>query len=212
MDNKKEIKHILFDLGGVLLNIDYQLTEDAFKNLGLIDFDEIYSQARQEGLFDDFEIGRVGKNDFIKSLSDKMQTEVSESNIMNAWNAMLLDFPIERIEMLEFLTKKYDVSLLSNTNEIHYEAFMYLFEESHKRSFNELFKSTYYSHLIGMRKPDKEVFLHIIEKEGLKAEELLFIDDSVQHVEGARKLEIQSLFLEKGDDIVSLLHRSGILT
>ena len=124
---------------------------------------------------------------------------------------MLLDFPEERISLLESLSNNYSLSLLSNTNHIHYRAFVELFEEAHRRSFDALFSSTYYSHQIGMRKPDKDVFLHILNREKIQPEELLFIDDSIQHIEGAKKLDINTLFLEKGDDIVSLLKRSGIL-
>ena len=212
MTNKDSIKHILFDLGGVLLNIDYSITERAFKDLGLTNFDEIYSQARQDGLFDDFEVGRISGDSFVSILRQKIVPETSPAAIADAWNAMLLDFPEERIGLLKDLSSNYALSLLSNTNDIHYKAFVKLFEEAHKRSFDTLFSSTYYSHQIGMRKPDKDVFLHILNREGIQPEEMLFIDDSIQHVEGAKKLDINTLFLEKGDDIISLLKRSGILT
>ena len=206
-----KIKHILFDLGGVLLNIDYDLTESAFKALGLKDFEEIYTQSAQEGLFDDFEKGLLSKEEFIDKVSVKFDSNPGNDAIEKAWNAMLLDFPSERIEMLKTLRNTYNLFLLSNTNEIQFNAFKSIFAESHDMQFDSLFNRTYFSHLINMRKPDPEIFQYVIDGQRLNKTELLFIDDSEQHIVSASQLGINTVFVEKGDDIIQLLSRIGIL-
>src|SRR5690606_29498568 len=117
------IKHIIFDLGGVLLNIDYQLTEKAFIEIGIPRFAEIYSQLQQTTLFDDWETGKINRKDFIQSLREKSEIPLTEEQICTAWNAMLLDFPLRRLKVLQQLRPYYDLVLLSNTNEIHEAAF-----------------------------------------------------------------------------------------
>lgn len=195
----KGIRHIIFDLGGVLLNIDYQLTEKAFQNLGVESFPEIYSQLRQTSLFDDFETGRIGKDAFFDQLRSIGNINCTDEQMTGAWNAMLLDFPKRRLQLLQQLRGGYDLLLLSNTNEVHEQAFNKILYQDH--SINNIalfFDKVYYSHKVGMRKPDAEVFERVLGDNGLSAEHTLFIDDSPQHVEGARKVGIQSIWLEKG--------------
>lgn len=210
--NQDEIKHILFDLGGVLLNIDYNKTAVAFKKLGIEDFDNIYSQGRQSGLFDDFERGIITEQKFIGELSKKISGKVNDEGIIEAWNAMLLNFPIERIELLYILKENHRLYLLSNTNEIHYNSFNNMFNDRFNFSFSKLFHEDYYSHLIGMRKPDPEVFDYVLKDQNIKASELLFIDDSEQHIESARQLGINAVLLKKDMEIGELLTHIGILT
>lgn len=210
--DSNKINHILFDLGGVLLNIDYSLTERAFIKLGIENFDQMYSQAKQDGLFDRFEKGEIGRDGFIEAIKGISPSSVSENEIELAWNAMLLDFPQERLDMLSILKETRGVFLLSNTNEIHFNAFNKLFDQAFGLSFTGFFKKDYYSHQLGMRKPDAEVFKFILDQQGIKNHELFFIDDSEQHVRGAESLGIPSVLLEKNDDVISLLRRLDILT
>ena len=91
----ESIENIIFDLGGVILNIDYQLTENAFKSLGLQDFSSMYTQAAQTGLFDNYEKGKCSTPYFINALLDFLPTNTSANKVVAAWNAMILDFPIE---------------------------------------------------------------------------------------------------------------------
>ncbi|WP_276132447.1 HAD family hydrolase [Polluticoccus soli] len=191
------IKHIIFDLGGVLLNLDYNLTEKAFVSGGITDFGEIYSQLRQTPVFDDFETGRIGKDEFIDAL--KKHCDMGEEDICAAWNAMLLDFPLRRLQLLQQLRLHYDLVLLSNTNEIHEEAFNEILMRSHGiPNIGVFFDKVYLSHRIGVRKPSEEVFQMILDDTGFKPEHTLFIDDSPQHIEGAKALGIQTIWLEKG--------------
>ncbi|XZF13667.1 HAD-IA family hydrolase [Chitinophagaceae bacterium MMS25-I14] len=193
------IRHIIFDLGGVLLNIDYHLTEKAFYEAGITNFGELYSQLQQTSLFDDLETGKAGRKAFVDAMQEISGNKLSETQVIHAWNAMLLDFPLRRLQLLQQLRNHYDLFLLSNTNEIHEEAFNRILAESHNISnIGHFFDRAYLSHRIGMRKPSKEVFLHILEENYLQPRHTLFIDDSPQHIEGAKSAGLQTIWLEKG--------------
>lgn len=194
------IQHIIFDLGGVILNIDYQATEHAFRQLGIANFGALYSQLKQTPLFDEIETGKCSRIDFVKALQAAATGyELTEDQIISAWNAMLLDYPLRRLQLLQQLRLQYDLFLLSNTNEIHEAAFNeILLKTCGYNSIAHFFDKVYFSHRVGMRKPDAAVFQHILNENGLKPEHTLFIDDSPQHIETARSLGINTVFLEKG--------------
>lgn len=193
------IKHIIFDLGGVLLNIDYQLTEDAFVALGVENFAELYSQAEQTHFFSDFETGIIDSQEFVRTIKTWLSPNVSEQEIIDAWNAMLLDFPLRRLQLLQQLQLHYDIVLLSNTNEIHEIAFnQKLKEVCGYNNLSLFFDKVFYSHRIGMRKPHVATFEYVIAQCGFDPKHTLFLDDSKQHIEGAQLAGIQSIWLEKG--------------
>ena len=195
----KGVRHIIFDLGGVLLNIDYSLTERAFMALGIENFAEIYSQLQQTPVFDELEKGNIGKDAFVAALQKAAGKNIAAESIINAWNAMLLDFPLRRLQILQQLQLHYDLFLLSNTNEIHEEAFnKILMNANGIPNIGVFFHKVYYSHRVGLRKPMKEIFELVLNENGLKAAGTLFIDDSPQHVDVAKALGIQTIYLEKG--------------
>ena len=203
----KGIKHIIFDLGGVLLNIDYNLTEQAFRSHGFENFNQVYSQLKQESLFDDIETGRISKEEFVEKIRQRASSEMTQQQVINAWNAMLLDMPIKRLQLLQQLRLHYDLILLSNTNEIHEEAFNIITREAHGVTIASFFDKVYFSHRVGMRKPDIAIFERILGECGFKREETLFIDDSPQHIEAARSIGIQAIYLEKGMTIEDTVFR-----
>ena len=199
------IKNIIFDFGGVILNIDYKLTEAAFAKLGLTDFEKIYSQATQKELFDALEKGLITPDTFRKEIREFLRGDITDEQIDGAWNAMLLDLPEERVTLLEKLKTKYRIFLLSNTNEIHFDSFSaYMKNKFNRNIFGEVFESAYLSHRLKMRKPDAEIFEFVLRENNLKNSETLFIDDSIQHIEGANRLGINTIFLKKGETILSL--------
>jgi len=193
MKNLDGIKAIIFDLGGVILNIDYQRTVDEFKKIGVPHFGEIFSQFKQSSFTDDFEKGRISENDFYETVKAKTEVDFSFSEFRAAWNAMLLDLPPQRIEMLKKLSEQYRLFLFSNTNETHYNKFITKVESD----FDILFEKTYYSHQFGLRKPDKIAFQTLLEQNNLVAEDTLFIDDSYQHIESANSLGIRTLLIQE---------------
>lgn len=195
----KGIKHIIFDLGGVILNIDYQLTSKAFKQLGVNNFDELYSQKEQIQLFDELETGKIDNTAFFDRFNELLNTSLSHQQIGVAWNAMLLDWPIRRLQILQQLQNQFDLFLLSNTNSIHEAAFTKSLEQTHGLSSIALFfDKAYFSHRLGLRKPDTRSFEHILQKHQLNPSETLFIDDSIQHINAADSIGIKTIFLDKG--------------
>lgn len=191
------IKNIIFDLGGVILDIDYHKTISAFQQLGSNNFEKHFNQAKQSGIFDAFETGKMGAKDFVFEIKKMLPNSTSEQEIVCAWNAMLLDFLPERIAYLEEIRKYYHIFLYSNINAIH-QAFVYnLLDKNYGiEQFNDLFQKTYYSHEFGFRKPHPEGFMKIINDNHLSTTETLFIDDTLQHIEAAAKLGIQTLHLQ----------------
>ena len=201
------IKNIILDLGGVLLNIDYYKTIEAFKEIGIPNFEELFTQAKQEHLFDKYESGLIDSSDFIKALKKKLPPTISEEEIKSAWNAMLLDFPAKRLDFLLELKKEYKTFLLSNTNPIHLEAFHKIIHQNNGiDSLDNHFDKVYFSSDMGNRKPHPEIFLQVCKEQGLKPSETLFIDDTEQHVEGAKKAGLNAAHLDiKKQDVIQLL-------
>ena len=201
-----KIKNIIFDLGGVILNLDYTKTDKEFHRLGLNNFSKLYSKKKQSKIFDDFEKGRFSAEKFIFLIKQSEKLKIKDSDFINAWNAMLLEIPKERMEFIKRLKKDYNIYLLSNTNEIHIKKFEAdLRKNNWLRDFQDCFDQVYYSSNMGMRKPDYDCFNKVLEDHNLKSHETLLIDDSVQHIEGAKKVGINAYLLNKEDSILRLV-------
>ncbi len=199
-------KNIIFDLGGVILNIDMKKTEQAFVNLGIENFGELYNQFHASALFADLETGKITPGQFIETLQ-KHTNGVSREEIVVAWNAMLLNFPLPRIRLLQRLKESYRTFLLSNTNAIHYDAFQNIYRQSagDNSSLNGCFHKAYYSHDLGLRKPGKEIYQQVLREQNLVAEETLFIDDTPANVEAASSVNIMALYLKSPETIEDVL-------
>jgi putative hydrolase of the HAD superfamily len=190
------VKHIIFDLGGVLLNLNYQATEDAFTQLGITRFSELFNQFHSNDLFSKLETGTTGIQPFLDALQQELPTRVTHEQIIHAWNAMLLDFRTDSIAFLKEIRNRYRIFLLSNTNEIHLQFFQESFQNSYPNEpFDDLFEVAYYSHRIGLRKPNAEAYLYVLEQNNLAAADTLFIDDSLPNIEAAEKLGLQTVHL-----------------
>jgi glucose-1-phosphatase len=182
------VKAILFDLGGVLINLDYQKTIDAFESLGIDNFQAIYSQAQQNNLFDDLETGKISSFHFINRLLDLLPQGCNPNQVVAAWNAMILDFPKYRLEFLEKISQKYALFLLSNTNDLHMEKVRRELRKSSELPLEHYFNTVFLSQEVNDRKPNASIFEQVSRTIGFSPEEILFVDDSIQHVESAQKL------------------------
>jgi len=190
-------KNIIFDLGGVILNIDYLLAVKAFQGLGINDFDTFLSKAQQKQFFDLFEKGQISSADFRNELKTYTRTNLDDTIIDKAWNSMLLDLPQERLDLLKRFKQTHRIFLLSNTNEIHINSFnAYLQKTFNIANLSGHFEKIYLSYKIGMRKPDHEIFDLVLSENKLKPQETIFIDDSVQHIESAKSMGIQTRWLD----------------
>ena len=192
---------LIFDLGGVVLNLNYDLTISRFKELGGDNFDKLYTQASQDLIFDKYETGEINSDDFVNYLLDFLPDTTSQADVIQAWNAMILDLPKYRVEFLKNVRSVLPIFLFSNTNDLHYKYFNSEIEKSYdqKNLLNGIFDKCYYSHLVGFRKPNAEAFELVLNEQNLEAEKVLFIDDSIQHIEGARGVGIKTHHLVESD-------------
>ena len=196
------IKNIIFDLGGVIYDIRYENIADKFATYGLPNFTEQYTQAAQTQMVDLFEEGRISVPEFRAYIRSLSSVSLTDQQIDDAWNAILIDVPVHRVEMLRELKDRYRIFLFSNTNQLHCDCFKTFLHEKYGRDvFAELFEKTYYSHEMHQRKPHVESFQRVITEQGLIPEETLFIDDTLQHIEGARKAGLHAYLLPKGEDV-----------
>ncbi len=190
-----EYDAIIFDLGGVLINLDYQKTTDAFVQLGMSSFNSVYSQLSQSNLFDRYETGQISSQHFINSLLSHLPDGTSANSVVHAWNEMILDVPVEKTKLLSELKEKLPTYLLSNTNEIHMEKVRREWKKATHIPLEKHFREVFLSYQINLRKPDPEIFQYVCSKIGLKPENVLFIDDSPQHIEGAKSIGLQTIHL-----------------
>lgn len=173
------------------MNIDFKKTEEAFRLLGLENFSNHINQFHITDFFRQYEIGLISDDEFVEGISKLMDKPADADKIIAAWNALLLDFPPERIDLLKKLKTKYRTFLLSNTNSLH-------FKEFNQRLFNEqgvyledIFEKTYYSHTANLRKPDAAIFQLVLNENDLNPTETLFIDDTALNFPEAEKLGIR---------------------
>lgn len=206
-----EIKNLLLDLGGVVLNVDYHKMVDVFKEYGVMDFDKHFTQAKQVEIVDKFEEGKCSIEEFRNGIRDLVKVDLTDAQIDKAWFSMILDLPKERIELIGLLKLKYNVYLFSNTNELHIELLKKRYEEEFGfEIFQMLFTKAYFSNEIKMRKPHPESFQWLLNDAEIKAEETLFIEDSPQHIEGAKKVGLNTYWLTGGETINDLYDKKII--
>jgi len=191
------IDTLLLDLGGVLIDVDYHRTAAAFNALGFDGFEAIYSKAQQDHLFDGFEVGALSPADFRSRIQALHGQGITAAQVDACWNAMLGRIPPERIALL-----------------IHVPAFERIIAEHNGiGDFRGLFDGAYYSCEIGLRKPDAEAFHHVLGRHGADPARTLFVDDSIQHVVGARAAGLRAEHLElKQEDVLGLVNRLGLLS
>ncbi len=182
------IDTIIFDFGGVLFDIDYDAPVRAFSALGGKGFDAIYAQSGQTKLFDKLETGNISREAFYDEVRAALEVNHSNEVLEEAWHTILLDMPKERIDMIYQLKNKFRTFIFSNTNAIHVAEFEKIVDRSMGLDyFKAAFEKVHYSNVLGFKKPYPESFTKYCKLEGLEPAKTLFIDDSLQHVEGAEK-------------------------
>jgi putative hydrolase of the HAD superfamily len=199
-----KIKNIIFDLGGVIMNLDVPKTIIEFEKIGITDIVNNTGHHYTDPIFYDFEIGKVSKIEFIERLKNISILDPSTNEVIEAWNAMILDVPRERIDILFNLKENYKVFLLSNTNSIHQKKFISEVNKENNISFNDLFQKAYYSFEVGIRKPDKEVFEFTLNDSNLNPKETLFVDDSIDNIKVAQDIGIQTYHIDGKNSIAKL--------
>lgn len=193
---KAEIKNIIFDWGGVITDLHLEATKRAFVALGMTIFDEGVPHHAHDELFIPLETGKITPREFRSRIRRFAPTEISDTQIDTAWNAMLGVLPEDRWSLLDKVRKHYRTFLLSNTNAIHLDYyFNYLMGIYGTFGYTHLFEKSYFSHILGMRKPNADIFEFVRDDAGLLPHETLFIDDFAENIESAAQLGFQTIHL-----------------
>jgi glucose-1-phosphatase len=200
----QQIKNIIFDLGGVILNIDIKLTEKALRDLGIDNLPQHGTASPLPPFFREYEAGKIDDAAFIKSVKALSAKALTDEEVIDAWNALLLDFPQERLDLLQSLKKRYRLFLLSNTNSIHHRKFQ---QDLHTQTgvyLEDFFEKTYYSHTAGLCKPDTAIFQLVINENKLDPAETLFVDDTESNMTGAKEAGLQITHIVPGTSILDI--------
>ena len=201
-----EIKNIIFDLGGVFINLDNKLTEKAFVEMGVAQFGQFFGHGFAASFFREYELGKISDAEFISHLRTLGKLDAPDEAIISAWNELLLDFPPERIRFLQNIRGRYRLFLFSNTNALHMARVRSIFQTTFAGgSLEDFFDKTYYSHEIGLRKPELESYYYILGDQKLEAAHTLFVDDALVNVEGAIAAGLQGHFLAPGTTVLDLV-------
>jgi len=202
--NTQGIKNIIFDLGGVIINLSVPATVMAFAKASGKPMEEIAALVNSQ-VFMDYEKGLISDNAFRDHVRQALNWNATDGEVDLSWNAMLLDIPPERLALLEKLKTSYRVFLLSNTNGIHLKQFnQILFEQSGKKEMDDYFHQAYYSHRMKMRKPDVEIFQYVLQQHQLVPSETLFLDDNLSNLQGAALAGIKTFHVQTPELIFSL--------
>ena len=197
----KNIKNIVFDLGGVLIDLDFKSAINGLQKAGFANVKEQLQAFDREGIFQKFEVGEISADEFRAAIRENAIVTLTDTEINNLWNLMLLEIPREKLELILDLRSKYMVYLLSNTNSIHWDyvcknAFNY-------RGFrvNDYFEETFLSFEMHLAKPDKAIYKKMLNDANLLPEETLFIDDSEANCKVAAEVGIHAHHYHIGDDL-----------
>ena len=197
----KNIKNIVFDLGGVLIDLDFKSAINGLQKAGFTNVKEQLQAFDREGIFQKFELGEISADEFRASIRENSNVSLTDEEVDSLWNLMLLEIPREKLELILDLRSKYMVYLLSNTNSIHWDyvcknAFNY-------RGFrmDDYFEETFLSYEMHLAKPDKAIFEKMLNDANLLPEETLFIDDLEANCKAAAEVGIHAHHYHIGDDL-----------
>jgi FMN phosphatase YigB (HAD superfamily) len=196
------IKNLIFDFGGVIIDIDIKRVGQSFHELGIKDLEKVHRLAVSKGLYLDLEKGLITPAEFHEGLREVSGLKLTDDQIDYAWNSMILDLPRSRFELVKQLKENYNVYLLSNTNEIHYQYFnQYVINNLGVDCLDDFFTGCFYSHRMKMHKPDQEIFIEMIERAKIKPSESLYIDDLAENIAVASELGFHGIVHNPDEEI-----------
>ncbi|RZK43256.1 MAG: HAD family phosphatase [Pedobacter sp.] len=192
------IKNIIFDYGNVIFEIDFKRAQLALNQLGIDDIEGFFAHKAHNPLFDDFETSTISAIQFREGIRlASKNANLKDKEIDDAWNSLLIGVSANNHDVLMEVKSKYRTFLLSNNNEIHYNWIInYLKSSFNIENYDSFFEKAYFSQLMKLRKPNVNIFEQVIKENNLNPEETLFIDDSPQHIEGAKRAGLQTLLMD----------------
>lgn len=201
------VKNIVFDLGDVVINISPERCFDAFAKLFSMQREQVVLEFDKLQVFEKYESGKISDVEFLSLIRTISIGQVSDEEIIHAWQQILLDIPKERIDLIQELASDHKIYVLSNTSHYHMiEVNAILERVSGVTTIDELVEKTYYSYEMGLRKPDPEIYSTLLRDSNLTPNETLFLDDNRNNVEAAIDLGIRAILVEKPKDICSYLN------
>ncbi len=204
MANPPNFKNILFDLGGVILDINVQATLKGFYDLGFPAELMQFPHSMTTDLFFKYETGKLDTDQFRNAIRESTGVEMSNQAFDEAWNAMLVRIPEERTALLKRLSESYPLYMLSNTSSLHVKVFENMYLEAAGITMQEVFTKIYYSHEIGWHKPDHEAWEHVIHDAGIRPQETLFLDDNIHNIKASQELGFQAIHIHERTNLMNL--------
>ena len=204
MAQPQRIRNILFDLGGVILEIDIQATLKGFYELGFPADLLQYPINMSTDIFHKYETGRIDTEEFRNEIRRKTGVKMTDEAFDRAWNAMIVGIPGERTELLKVLATRYDLYMLSNTSALHAPVFEKMYRDAAGIPMQEAFKKIYYSYEIGCHKPDHEAWEHVIRDAGIQPRETLFLDDNIHNIKASQEMGFQAIHIHERTSLMNL--------
>jgi putative hydrolase of the HAD superfamily len=205
MDKKNTVTTLIFDFGGVIIDLDLPQCIENLKKLGVESIESYLSNFGQKDFFLKFEIGEIDIPEFRNEIRKLTNKTITDAEIDSAWCSFLCDIPSERLELLEKLRKKYRLLLLSNSNPLHVEVSAVTALEGTGKTIRDYFDKCYFSYEMGLTKPDPAIFEALLADAGVEATECLFLDDGPKNIDAAKALGIQTYFVTQGENLDFLL-------
>lgn len=209
----QNVKNIIFDYGNVIFQLDFLRTRQTFTELGIGNVEQVFAHTGHDPLFDQYESGLISSaafRDGIRRVTGK--PSLTDEQIDHVWNSLLVGIPPVNLDLLLIAKKQYRTFLLSNINEIHLDYILKYLKREYSIDSNDIFfEKVYYSHLVRMRKPNRDIFELVLRENQLNPHETLFIDDSPRHLETAKELGLQTHLLTKEETLESFLYSSHLL-
>lgn len=201
MDKKNSITTLIFDFGGVIINLDLPQCIENLKKLGVNSIESYLSNFGQKDFFLKFENGEIGTVEFRNEIRKLSRSTLSDAEIDAAWCSFLCDIPAERLVLLEKLRSKYKLLLLSNTNPLHIEVSTAIALEGTGKTIRDYFDTCYLSYEMKLTKPYPAIFEALLADAGIVAGECLFLDDGPKNIEIAKALGFQTHFVTQGESL-----------
>ena len=202
------VKNLIFDLGGVILDLSVDHTLQSFAKLSRLPKEKVQDLYVSTPGFLEYEKGLIDDDTFRGFVRQTFSIQADDASLDECWNAMLRGIPTVKLELLLRLQNEFRVFLLSNTNAIHLEYINghMLPKNGKENSLDRYFHKAYYSHRMKKRKPDAEIFEQVLEENNLMPEETLFLDDYAVNIEGAKALGIKTIHVTSPQLILDYFH------
>lgn len=207
MPELANIQALIFDLGGVIIDLDQAATYRDFSYLSGKPIEKVQELAKGESFFADYEMGKIDDPTFRANIREALGILHSDEEIDAVWNAMIKSIKRERLALIGKLNQRYDCYVMSNTNDIHLRHIMRIGDYvAPAGSMSALFRQMYFSQELGVAKPDVAAWQPILDDHQLDPATALFIDDKLENIEGAAKLGIQGYHNQNIDDWMDLFN------